>query len=141
MNNLSSYCGLVDSKTNPQYYKRLFVDLPVQFMKTTSSEHGNNMLCTKIILNVKTKNNSCTQHVSTQTCNPTNNLLSYRCKNKCFWKRFTCTSCISKVLVNSGTFDYSSGYFKHRLPDNSDLASYSGNAVAVRSALLFIRHY
>ena len=25
----------------------------------------------------KQKNNSCTQHVSTQACNPTNNLLSY----------------------------------------------------------------
>ena len=27
------------ASTNPQYYKRLFVDLPVQYMKTTSSEH------------------------------------------------------------------------------------------------------
>ena len=25
--------------TNPQYDKRLFMDLPVQYMKTTSSEH------------------------------------------------------------------------------------------------------
>ena len=47
------------ASTNPQYYKRLFVDLPVQYMKTTSSEHGNNMLCAKIVLNV----NLCVQHV------------------------------------------------------------------------------
>ena len=26
--------------TNPQYDKRLFIDLPVQYMKTTSSEHS-----------------------------------------------------------------------------------------------------
>ena len=29
--------------TNPQYDNRLFIDLPVQYMKTTSSEHGENM--------------------------------------------------------------------------------------------------
>ena len=51
--------------TNPQYDKRLFIDLPVQYMKTTSSEHGENILCAKIVLNVKTKtkNNLCTHHV------------------------------------------------------------------------------
>ena len=27
------------TSTNPQYNKRLFIDLPVQYMKTTSSEH------------------------------------------------------------------------------------------------------
>ena len=31
--------------TKPQYDKRLFIDLPVQYMKTTSSEHGENMFC------------------------------------------------------------------------------------------------
>ena len=30
-------------------YKRLFVDLPVQYMKTTSSEQGEKMLCTNIV--------------------------------------------------------------------------------------------
>ena len=51
--------------TNPHYDKRLFIDLPVHYMKTTSSEHGENILCAKIVLNVKTKtkNNLCTQHV------------------------------------------------------------------------------
>ena len=36
------------SSTNPQYDNRLFIDLPVQYMKTTSSEHGENMLYTQI---------------------------------------------------------------------------------------------
>ena len=37
--------ALILGSTNPQYDKRLFIDLPVQYMKTTSSEHGENMLC------------------------------------------------------------------------------------------------
>ena len=55
------------ASTNPQYGKRLFIDLQVQYMKTASSEHEENMLCAKIVLNVKTKtkNNLCTQHVLT----------------------------------------------------------------------------
>ena len=31
--------ALILASTNPQYDKRLFVDLPVQYMKSTSSEH------------------------------------------------------------------------------------------------------
>ena len=31
--------ALILGSTNPQYDKRLFVDLPVQYMKTTSSEY------------------------------------------------------------------------------------------------------
>ena len=44
---------------------RLFIELEVQYMKIASSEHVNNMLCTKIVLNVKTKTKNifCTQHV------------------------------------------------------------------------------
>ena len=66
------------------------------------AEHGVNMLCTKIVLNVR--NNFCTQHVLPRfelgifmywTCNSMNNLSSYCglcswCKNKSFWQRFTC---------------------------------------------------
>ena len=37
--------ALILASTNPQYDKRLFIDLPVQYMKTTSLEHGENMLC------------------------------------------------------------------------------------------------
>ena len=36
---------LILGSTNPQYVKRLFIDLQVQYMKTTSSEHGENMFC------------------------------------------------------------------------------------------------
>jgi hypothetical protein len=31
--------ALILASTNPQYDKRLFIDLPAQYMKTTSSEH------------------------------------------------------------------------------------------------------
>ena len=31
--------ALILASTNPKYDKRLFIDLPVQYMKTTSSEH------------------------------------------------------------------------------------------------------
>ena len=56
--------ALILRSSNPQYDKRLFIDLQVQYMKTASSEHGENM-CVKIVLNVKTKktNNFCAQHV------------------------------------------------------------------------------
>ena len=37
------------TSTKQQYDKRLFIDLPVQYMKTTSSEQGENMLCTQIV--------------------------------------------------------------------------------------------
>ena len=56
--------ALVLGTTNPQYDKRLFIDLPVQYMKTTSSEHEENMLCAKIVLNVKTK----TKKIMYTTC-------------------------------------------------------------------------
>ena len=63
------------------------------------AEHGENMLRTKIILNVR--NNFCAQHVLPRfeleifmywICNSMNNLSSYSnrwCKNKSFWQRFT----------------------------------------------------
>ena len=45
------------------YDKRLFIDVPVQYMKTTSSEHEENMLCTQIVFCFDIQNNFCTQHV------------------------------------------------------------------------------
>ena len=41
--------ALILGSTNPQYDKRLFIYLPVQYMKTTSSEDGEIMLCTQIV--------------------------------------------------------------------------------------------
>ena len=46
------------ASTNPKYDKRLSIELPVQYMKIPSSEHCQNMLCTQIVLNVKTKTQS-----------------------------------------------------------------------------------
>ena len=41
--------ALIFESTNPQYDNRLFIELPLQYMKITSSEHGENMLCTQIV--------------------------------------------------------------------------------------------
>ena len=43
--------ALIFASTNPQYDDRLFIELQVQCMKIPSSEHGENMLCTEIVLN------------------------------------------------------------------------------------------
>ena len=53
------------TSTNPQYDNRLFIDLPVQYMKTTSPEHGENMLYTQIVFCFcfDIQNNFCTHHV------------------------------------------------------------------------------
>ena len=56
---------LIFASTNPQYDDRLFIDLPVQYVKTPSSEHGENMLCTEIVFDIQ--NNFCTQHVLIMT--------------------------------------------------------------------------
>ena len=45
--------ALILASTNPQYDKRLFIDLPVQNMKTTSSEHVVYINCF-IVLTFKT---------------------------------------------------------------------------------------
>ena len=49
--------------TNPQYDKKLFIELRVQKMKIPSSEHVENMLCTQIVFCFDIQNNLCTQHV------------------------------------------------------------------------------
>ena len=35
--------ALIFASTNPQYDNRLFIELPVQYMKIPSSEHGENI--------------------------------------------------------------------------------------------------
>ena len=37
---------LILASTNPQYDKRLSIDLPVQYIKIPNLEHGENMLLT-----------------------------------------------------------------------------------------------
>ena len=51
--------ALILASTNPQYDKRLLIDLPVQYMKTASSEHVVYINC----FECQNKNNLCTQHV------------------------------------------------------------------------------
>ena len=41
--------ALILASTNPQYDKRLFIELQIQYMKIASSEHGENMLFTQIV--------------------------------------------------------------------------------------------
>ena len=44
--------ALIFASTNPKYDDRLFIDLPVQYMKIPSSEQGVNMLCIQHVLNM-----------------------------------------------------------------------------------------
>ena len=76
--------ALIFASTSPQYDDRLFIELRVQYKKIACSEHGENMLCTKIVLNVG--KNFCTQHVLPRfelgifkhwTCNSMNNMSWY----------------------------------------------------------------
>ena len=57
--------ALIFASTNPQYDNRLFIELPLQYMKIPSSEHGENMLYTQIVFCFcfDIQNNLCTQHV------------------------------------------------------------------------------
>ena len=64
--------ALIFASTKPQYDGRLFIESKVQlYIKIPSSEHGDNMLCTEIVLDIQ--NNLCTQHD-----------LPMFCKNKSF---------------------------------------------------------
>ena len=54
--------ALILGSTNPQYDRRLFIDLRVQYMKIPSSEHGENKgrTCKQHVLNMFS---SCSPHV------------------------------------------------------------------------------
>ena len=69
--------ALIFASTNPQYDDILFIELQVQYMKISSSEHGENMLCTEIVFDIQ--NNLGTQYV-----------LFMFCKNENFCQRFSC---------------------------------------------------
>ena len=73
--------ALILASTNPQYDKRLFIDLPVQYMKTTSSVHV-------VYINCSECQNKNKKQIVYTTCselaifmywtfNSMNNLLSY----------------------------------------------------------------
>ena len=69
--------GLILASTNPQYDKRLFIDFPVLTWKLQAQ----NILCTQIVLNVKTKKKTiCVHNIEVfmyWTGKSINNLLSY----------------------------------------------------------------
>ena len=91
--------ALILASTNTQYDKRLFIELRVQFMKIPSSEHVENMLFTQIVFCFDIQNNLCTQHVLSLKFSCTELVIQWTIfchiiswgKNKCLWKRFTCT--------------------------------------------------
>ena len=53
--------ALILASNNPQYGDRLFMELPIQYMKTTSSEHVVYINCFEI--QNKIKNTACTELV------------------------------------------------------------------------------
>ena len=60
--------ALILASTNPQYDNRLFIELPVQYMKIPRSEHGKNMRRTSCVQKLfffcfDIQNNLCAQHV------------------------------------------------------------------------------
>ena len=80
--------ALIFASTNPQYDKRLSIELPVQYMKIPRSEHGENIGRTWVELVVhincsgcKNKNNFCTQHVFLMfsSCSPHVLSLEFSC--------------------------------------------------------------
>ena len=52
---------ILASTINPKYDRRLFIDLPVQYMKITSSEHVVFINCSEC--QNENQTNVCTQHV------------------------------------------------------------------------------
>ena len=54
--------ALILASTNQQYDKRLFIELPVQHLKTTSPEHGKNMLTEKCLINKQMLNKQADIH-------------------------------------------------------------------------------
>ena len=89
------------SYSNPQYDKRLFIELQVQYIKITCSEHVVYINCSECQNKNKNKQlmyTTCSELVIFMywTCNSMNNLLS-NCGLvdlrilKWFWQRFTCT--------------------------------------------------
>ena len=87
--------ALILASLNPQYDKRLFIELQVRYMKIASSEHVVYINCSEC----QNKNNfvhnmywACNFHVLNSKFNELSFVILWVswCKNKCFWQRFTC---------------------------------------------------
>ena len=59
----SSSEAFILTSTNPQYDKRLLIDLPVQYMKTTSSEHVVYINCSECKNKKQLVCTTCSPHV------------------------------------------------------------------------------
>ena len=62
--------ALIFASTNPQYGNRLFIELPVQYMKIPSSEHGENIGRTWGEHVVCKKCSECQKQFLYTTCSP-----------------------------------------------------------------------
>ena len=69
--------ALIFASTNPQYDNRLFIELPVQYMKIPSSEHGENIGRTWVehVVHIscsecQNKNKTIFVHVMFSSCSP-----------------------------------------------------------------------
>ena len=51
------------ASTNPQYDDRLFIELQIQYMKISSSEHGEKMLCTEIAFDIQNNFSPCSAKI------------------------------------------------------------------------------
>ena len=71
--------ALILASTNPQYDERLFIDLPVHYMTTTSSEHVVYINCSECQNKNQFVHTTCSELVIFMfwTHNSMNNLLSY----------------------------------------------------------------
>ena len=61
--------ALIFASTNQQYDDRLFIELPLQYMKIASSEHAQNLHVVYTNFCFDIQNNLCTQHVLSIACN------------------------------------------------------------------------
>ena len=67
------------SWTNPQYDKRLFIELRVQYMKIPSSEHVENMSCTQIVFVLTFR--TIYVHNMLSTCSELGNFMYWTCND------------------------------------------------------------
>ena len=111
--------ALILASTNPQYDKRLFIELRVQYMNIESSELVEWINCSEC----QSKNNLCTQHVLSLQFSCTELAIQWIirhivvswCKNKYFWQRFTCITVIQPNGEELDEFEIQS-----RSPINAD---------------------
>ena len=71
--------ALIFASTNPQYDNRLFIELPVQYMKIPSSEHEENIERTWVEHVVHINCSECQKQFLDTTCSPHILSLEFSC--------------------------------------------------------------